>query len=171
MAQTFTAYFLGIAFAANKNMGALLNNSATEVIKVRRVGLLNSQTAAVTGVLCSIELRIYRGTATLAGSTAVAPVSHDGTNTAAAALTVGHAGTVGGTPLTVRRVFWSSDEASISTGTNDELQALVPLNIIYDWIPSTDVQPITLRNAEMLTVFNTTGATGLLDLFIEYTKE
>ncbi len=50
MAETFRAYAAGVAFAATKNMLAMLNGHATEVLKVRRVGLSNAQTAAVTGV-------------------------------------------------------------------------------------------------------------------------
>jgi len=45
MANTQTAYFTGVAFAATKNMAAILNTHATEKIKILRVGLLNAQTA------------------------------------------------------------------------------------------------------------------------------
>jgi hypothetical protein len=48
MAQTFNAFFSGVAFAANKNMASIINQHATEVIKIRRITLFNSQTAAVT---------------------------------------------------------------------------------------------------------------------------
>lgn len=172
MAQTFTAYFNGIAFAAGKAMAALLNTHASELIKIRQVGLLNAQTAAVTGVLCQLEMRWYPATATYTGSTAVTPVSHDSTNTAAGALTCGHNGTAGGsTPVVLRRIFWSSDEAAISAATSDELETYVPLNTIYEWQPHSDIQPITLRQNQMLTLHNTTGAAGLLDVWITFTKE
>lgn len=171
MAQTWTAYFSGIAFAAGKNMAALLNTHATELIKVRRVGILNSQTAAVTGVACSMELRKYTGAA-LASPTAVTPVTHDSTNTGPAALTVGHAGTPSGTGLVLRRIFWSSDEAAISSATSDELETYVPLNIIFDaGYGDANVQPLTLRQNEMLCLYNISGAAGLLDTWIEFTKE
>lgn len=169
MAQTFTAYYSGVAFAATKNMAAILNGHATETIKIKRIGLLNSQTAAVTGVLCSIELRKYTG-ATLTGSTAVTPTTHDNTNTAPTTATYGHAGTIGGTPLTLRRIFWSSDEAAISTATSDELETYVPLNIIYDAYGDTEIQPMTLRQNEMIMVYNVSGAAGLLDVWIEFVK-
>ena len=57
MAQTFTLYSNGIAFAATKVMAGVKNLHATEIIKIRRVGLLNAQTAAVTGVVCSLDYR------------------------------------------------------------------------------------------------------------------
>src|SRR4030067_277363 len=147
MAQTWTAYYLGVAFAAGKNMAAILNTHATEILRIRKVGLLNSQTAAVTGVLCSMELRKYPATATLTSPTAITPTTHDSTNTAPASAVYGHAGTVGGSTGTVlRRIFWSSDEAAISTATSDELETYVPLNIIFDeGYGDANVQPLTLR--------------------------
>jgi hypothetical protein len=171
MAATWTAYFPGIAFAATKNMAAILNGHATELIKIRRIGLLNSQTVGVTGVLCSIEVRKYTG-ATLGTPTAVTPTTHDSTNSAPTTITVGHAGTIGGTPATLRRIFWSSDEAAISTATSDELETYVPLNIVFDaGYGDSNVQPLTLRQDEMAMVYNVSGAAGLLDVWIEYTKE
>ena len=171
MAQTWTAYFSGIAFAATKNMAAVLNGHATELIKIRRIGLLNSQTAGVTGVLCSIEIRKYTG-ASLTSPTAVTPTTHDSTNTGPTTITVGHAGTIGGTPFTLRRIFWSSDETAISTATSDELETYVPLNIVFDaGYGDSNVQPLTLRQNEMAMVYNVSGAAGLLDVWIEYTKE
>lgn len=173
MAQTFTAYYSGVAFGASKNMGAVLNSHASEILKIRRVGLLNAQTAAVTGVLCQLEMRAYQtGSPGLTAPTAVTPISHDTTNTAPTTATYGHAGTIAGTALTLRRVFWSSDEAAISTATSDELETFVPLNIIFDaGYGDSNVQPLTLRQTQMALVFNTTGAAGLLDTWIEFTKE
>ena len=37
MTDTYTAYFSNIAFAAGKNMAALLNADATELIKIQRI--------------------------------------------------------------------------------------------------------------------------------------
>lgn len=179
MAQTWTCYYSGIAFAASKNMAAVLNGHASEVLKIRRCGLLNAQTAAVTGVLCQLEARVYQtGTPSLTTPTAITPTSHDTNNTNPTTWTTAHAGTIAGTALTLRRVFWSSDEAAISAATNDELETFVPLNIIFDagYGDSTEVQPLALRgqvsgNNHMFMVFNTTGAAGLLDTWIEVTKE
>lgn len=178
MAQTFTAYYSGVAFAATKNMGAIYNTHASEVLRIRRCGLLNAQTAAVTGVLCAIEARVYQlGTPGLTGPTAVTPTKHDTANTLPTTAVYGHAGTIAGTALTLRRVFWSSDEAAISTATSDELETYVPLNIIWDagYGDSTNVQPLALRGTgtlnEMFMVYNTSGAAGLLDTWIEFTKE
>ncbi len=173
MAQTWTAYYSGVAFAATKNMAAVLNGHATEVLKIRRVGLLNAQTAGVTGVLCAVEFRaFFAGSPGLTSPTAVTPTSHDSTNAAPTTATYGHAGTIAGTPLTLRRIFWSSDEAAISAATLDELETLVPLNIIWDaGYGDANVQPLTLRQNQMAMVYNVSGAAGLLDTWIEFTKE
>jgi hypothetical protein len=173
MAQTWTAYYSGVAFAATKNMGAVLNSHATEILRIRRVGVLNAQTVAVTGVLCQLEMRTYQaGGVALTSPTAVTPVSHDTTNVAPTTAVYGHAGTIAGTALTLRRVFWSSDEAAISTGTLDELETMVPLNIIWDaGYGEANVQALTLRQTQMAMVYNVTGAAGLLDTWIEFTKE
>lgn len=172
MAQTWTAYYSGVAFAATKNMAAVLNQHASEVLSIRRVGLLNAQTAGVTGVLCAVEFRaFFAGSPNLTAPTAITPVSHDSTNTAPASAVYGHAGTIAGTPLTLRRIFWSSDEAAISTATLDELETLVPLNIIWDaGYGDSNVQPLTLRQNQMAMVYNVSGAAGLLDTWIEFTK-
>ena len=170
MASTFNAFYGGVAFAATKNMAAVLNGHATEVIKIRRITLFNSQTSAVTGVVCQIELRTYTS-GTLTTPTSVTPTSYDSTNAAATTLTTAHAGTIGGTASTLRRIIWSSDEAAASTATSDELENLPPLNVLYEWQPHSDVQPITLRQNQMVMVYNVSGAAGLLDVAIEYTVE
>jgi hypothetical protein len=70
----------------------------------------------------------------------------DSTNTAPTTATYGHAGTIGGTANILNSWIWSSDEAAASVATSDELECLIPLNIIYDWIPPlSDIQPLTLR--------------------------
>lgn len=172
MAQTFTVLYPGISFAAAKVMGGILNGHATEKIKIRRVGILNMQTAGVTGVTCAIELRLYTGTATLTGGTAVTPTKHDSTNTNPTTATYSHNSTPGGTSNILRRIWWSSDEPSISAGTIDELETNVPMNIVWDaGYGESAMQPITLNQDESFLVYNVSGAAGILDTWIEFTKE
>lgn len=171
MAQTFRTYCPAVAFAAAKNMHAILNSHATEILKIRRMGLSNAQTAAVTGVVCSMEHRLYTGAAALTTPTAVTPVSMDSTNTAPTTAVYGHAGTIGGTANILNSWIWSSDEAAASSATSDELECLIPLNIIYDWIPHSDIQPLTLRQTQMNMIYNVSGAAGLLHSYMDFTKE
>lgn len=170
MANTWTAYFRGIAFAATKNMAGIINGGS-RVLRIRRVGFLNAQTAAVTGVACYGELRRY-ASMTLTSPTSVTPVAHDTTNSALSSVTIGHAGTIDGTPTTLRRYFWSSDEAKLSTAQNNELECFVPLNIVWDaGYGDANVQPLTIRNTEGFMVYNVSGAAGLLDVWVEFTDE
>jgi hypothetical protein len=172
MAETFTAYFPGIAFAASKVMAGILNTHATELLKIRRAGLINMQTGAVTGVQCTLELRKYTATATLSGGSSVTPVPHDTTNTAPASASYSHTSTPGGTSNLLRRLWWSSDEPSVAGSTIDELETNPFLNTVWDsGYADANVQPLTLRQDESFVIFCTSGTAGLVDLWIELTKE
>jgi hypothetical protein len=174
MASTFTSFASQITFAANKAMSYIMNTNAVNVVKVRKIAVKNNQTSSVTGVICQLELRKYSTALTFTGNTSITPTSLDSANTAlTGTITAGSATTIAtGTLLgTLDRMFWSSDEPAISTATNDELQCLNGLTTLYEWIPHSDVQPITLRENQALVVFNTTGAAGLLDTIITFTVE
>ena len=170
MANSWTLNVPGLVFAASKVMFAIHNGGA-RVLRVARIGMLNNQTAAVTGVACLLELRKYPATATLTTPTAVTPVAHDSTNSALSSVVTGHSGTPGGsTGVAIRRVFWSSDEPSISTATSDELECFVPLNVVWDaGYGDADVQKLAIRTGEMFLSYNTTGAAGLVDTWGEFT--
>lgn len=169
MANSWTLNVQGLVFAASKNMWGILNGGA-RVLRVARLGLLNNQTAGVTGVACLMEIRKNAATTTWT-PTAVAPVAHDSTNSALVSVSAGHTGTIaGGSSVTIRRIFWSSDEPSISTATSDELECFVPLNIIWDaGYGDIDVQKMTVRTGEAFTLFNVSGAAGLVDAWGEFT--
>lgn len=170
MANTWTAWAQGIAFAAGKNMVSILNGGA-RVLRVRRIGFINNQTAAVTGVITAGEIRRYTG-AGISGHTPITPVSHDTSNSALSSVTVGTLGTPTGTPTVIRRYTWSSDEPAFSAATSDEWECLIPLNIIWDaGYGDANVQPLVLRASEMLTIWNVTGAAGLVDIWIEITDD
>lgn len=172
MANTWTALYQGVAFAATKNMGAILNGGA-RVLRVRRLGCVNVQTATVTGVICLLDVRRYPATATLTSSTSVTAVAHDTTNSALSSVTIGHAGTIGGTTgVPFRRTIWSSDEPKLTTAQNNEWETLIPLNILFDsGYGDANVQPMVVRTGEMAMCYNTSGAAGLLDTWIEFTDE
>lgn len=171
MANTWTAYFPGMTFAVNKNMAAVINTGATRLIKVRRIGMINYQVGAVTGALCLFELRKYTG-AGLTSPTAVTPVAHDTTNSALVATTCGYGGTPSGSALKLIRQVWSSDEPAVGAATSDEWEIIPVLN--YLWVAGygdDNVQSVSLRENEMICVYNTVGATGAADFWIEFTDE
>jgi len=171
MTNTWTLYNPGKAFAAGACMLGILNGG-TRHLKIRRIGMINNQTAAVTGVITAGELRFYTS-ATWVGPTALTAVAHDSTNSALSSVTCGHAGTPGGTgPSVFRRYTWSSDEPKLTTAQNNEWECLIPLNIIWDaGYGDSNVQPLTLNPGEGFFIWNITGAAGLCDFWIEFTDE
>jgi hypothetical protein len=170
MANTWTLYGSGIAFAVNKAMTGILN-TGSRVIRIRRMGLLNNQTAAVTGVVCFGELRRYT-TAGISGHTPLTPLTHDSLNSALVGVTAFTGGTPSGTVDVLRRYLWSSDEPAVSGATVDELECLPALSILWDaGYADQNVQPLVLRQNEMLVLYNTVGAAGLVDIWIEFTDE
>lgn len=174
MAQTFTAYFNGIAFAVTKNMGGVQNKSASEVLKIYRIGLVNAQTAGVTGVITELNIRYVSGGSSVTSPTTIGIASHDTTNTAPASASYFSGGTFSGAaPYTLRRIIWSNDEPATGTLTNDEMECFIPFNIIWDaGYGDSNVQPLTLRQDQSAYVFNVTStAVGTLDTWIEFTKE
>lgn len=167
--NTWTGLNQGVAFAVNKVMAGVLNGGA-RVLRVARCGVLNNQTAAVTGVVCMFSVRKYTAGAGWTTPTSVSPVAHDSTNSALSSVTHGNSGTPTGTMAELRRILWSSDEPSASTGTNDEFECIVPFNIIWDCgYGDTDTQKLTLRGSESFMIYNTVGAAGLMDTWTEFT--
>ena len=160
----------GISFAADKVMLGLLN-AGTRVLRVSRAWLLNNQTAAVTGVICFMEIRKYPSSMSWTSPTSVTPVAHDSGNSALSSVTFGNSGTPGGsTGAVLRRILWSSDEPAASTATSDELECFVPLNVVWDsGYGDTDVQKLAVRQNEGFVIYNTSGAAGLVDSEIEFT--
>ena len=168
MANTWTALTTAVAFAAGKNMLAILNGGA-RVLRIRRIIFVNVQTVAVTGVLCTGEVRRYTG-AGISGHTPVTPVAMDTGNSALISVTVGTAGTPTGTATALLRYIWSSDEPAVGTGTWDEWETL--LGLVWDTgYGDSNLQALTLRQNEMLCIYNTAGAAGLVDVFVELTDE
>lgn len=171
MANTWTLWVQGKAFVAGGVMAGIMNAGA-RTIKIRRIGFINNQTVAVTGVVCAGEIRYYT-TATWTGQTTVAPIAHDSTNSVLDTVQAGYAGTPGGGETNViRRYTWSSDEPKLTTAQNNEWECLIPLNIIWDaGYGDSNVQPLTLRATQSLIIWNVTGAAGLVDVWIEFTDE
>lgn len=171
--NTWTLLIQGVTFAATTVLAGIRNGGA-RVIRVRRIGMVNAQTAAVAGVICATDIVRYWNAVTWNAPTAVAAVPHDTGNSALVATTTGRAGNaVGGSgPDTFRRLHWNSDEPVYSTSTMDDWEIFVPLGIIWDAGYGDDSsQSITLRNGELIFVYNQVGAVGLVDVWIEFTDE
>lgn len=169
MAQTYTAGYAGITFAANKSMLSIFNGSGSgRVVRVYRIWVLNNQTAAVTGVLTTF--RIER-TSAQSGGTAITPVKHDTTNETLPSQIVVATGATITAAGTLRTFVWSNDEPAVGTGTWDEFETMIPLCCVWDsGYGDSNVQPITLREGEGLSVTHTGSTTvGNVDIWMEFT--
>lgn len=170
MAATFTVAVIGATFASNKSMLNLFNGSGSgRVLRVKRIWQLNNQTAGVTGVITTFELRRLSASS---GGTAQTPVKHD---TASASLPAQVTAATGPTvtetaDAALRRYMWSNDEPAASSFTNDESECIVPLNVVWDSTGDADIEPIVLREGQGISVKHTGSTTvGVVDIFIEFT--
>ncbi len=171
MAATYTLAVQGTAFANLKSMASLFNGAGSgAILKVKRVILLNNQTAAVTGVLALLELRRTNADT---GGTTVAPTKHDTASAnLPAAVRAGTGATVTNTAdIPFRRMVWSNDEPTASTLSNDELECIPALMTIFDAATGDpDIEPIVLREGQGLTLTNTTNTVvGIMDAIFEFT--
>jgi hypothetical protein len=178
MAQTFNLLFSAISTvrsAGSSLAGVLVGSGSSNVLAIRRVGLVNVQTVAVAGIALELHSRVHRGGATYTGSTSVTATTMDTNNTDPTGCTYGHGGTWGGTATLLRRHWWSNDEPSAAGTSIDEWQCLIPLNVVFDpGYGDTNVQPLILRPGEGYSLMqNTTSsvANATIDAWIEFTKE
>lgn len=170
MAATFTLAAIGAAFANGKHMLSLFNGPGSgRVLRLYRVVILNNQTVGVTGVLTTLGLR---RTSAQSGGTAVAATKHDtaSANLAAQILAATGATVTNNADAPFRTIVWSNDEPTASTASSDEMECMVPLNTIWDSTGDANIEPITLRPGEGVTLHHTgTSAVGVCDIFFEFT--
>lgn len=170
MAATHTLAGIGVTFANGKHMLSLFNGAGSgRVLRLYRVWILNNQTAAVTGVLTTLNLR---KSSAQSGGTAITPVKHDtaSSNLPAQVLAAAGATVTNTADLPFRSLVWSNDEPSVSSGSSDELECMVPLNLIWDSTGDSNIEPITLREGQGVTLHHSgTSAVGLCDVFFEFT--
>ena len=170
MAQTYTVAAVGATFANNKSMLGLFNGAGSgRIIRVYRVWVLNNQTAGVTGVLTTWTMR---RTTSQTGGTAITPTKHDtASETAPAQCVFATGGTVGlSADVALRAWVWSNDEPAVSSATSDEFETLVPLNCVWDSTGDANIEPLTLREGQGVSIHHSgSSAVGLADVFVEYT--
>lgn len=171
MAQTYRAIAVGATFASNKSMLTLFNGSGSgRIIRVKRIWQLNNQTAGVTGVLTTLEVRRISASS---GGTAITPVKMDTTNEAMpaqVACATGPTDSLTGDNA-LMRYMWSNDEPAAGALTNDEVEVLPALAIVFDAATGdADIQPIVLREGEGVCLRHTGSTTvGICDVVFEFT--
>lgn len=153
---TFVALGSAIALANLKSMLAIFNASASNVIRVHRVSLINAQSTSVTGVVATFELRRLSASS---GGTTITPQQCDTGDTLDGSVTVRTNGTFteGGV---IHRVAWSSDE--YGAGTLDQEGYDHAVQVAHPFWGRRDLgeEPIILRQNEGLHVKCATNTTA-----------
>jgi len=170
MAATYRGVVVGTAFAANKSMLTLFNGSGSGlVLRVKRIWMLNNQTAAVTGVLTTMEIRRISAST---GGTAGGVVKHDSSSAglpSQVTITTGATDTLTSDPA-LMRFMWSNDEPATGSLTNDESECIPALACVWDCTGDSDLEPLVLRQNEGVSVRHTGSTTvGVADVIIEFT--
>jgi len=124
--------------------------------------MLNSQTVTITGVMCSGQIRKYAN-AGISGSSAYDRLNQLFTN-----IWFQTGGTPSGTYSTIRRYAFSSDEIAVGGTAVDELETMFKYPL---WRVIEPLQPLTLRQNEMLVIWNNTGSIGQVEIEVELTIE
>lgn len=166
---TFRATYAAVAYASAKSMIDVFNGAGSaKIIKVIRAFMFNNQTAAVTGVMTTLNVR---RTTAASGGTTITPVKHDTTNANLDAnTTCGTGRTITGSDI-FRRIMLSTDEPAAGAGTNDEWQCVAPFAEV--WSAGGDgnsaVEPITCNASQGFDVQQPgANAVGVVDVELEF---
>lgn len=179
MANTWLAYAPGIAHAASNKqyLQIFATASNTQTIKIRRVWLINAQTAAVTGVISgSISLGSFSTVASAGTPVTVTPIPYDTNNTVVNAnITINSSSTTNGTAVNVYRTIpFGSDEPATGTFKIENFYSNPNMAILWDaGYEDTNVDPLTIpaSTAGGIAVYGTLTAVGNIDCCIEFTLE
>lgn len=168
MAQTYTLAATGITLAANKViLGAFNGAGSGRILRIYRVWVLNNQVAAVTGVVNTVQ---FLRTTTGSGGTAITPLKHDSSSENFPAQIVVSSNQSSTQTDLIARLFWSSDEPAAGTLTNDELQTMPAMNLIFDvGYNDSNIEPIVCREGFGVALVNITSTVGVVDVFMEVT--
>ncbi len=176
MAGTWVTKFHNIPCNTSKWMLSIENpTSSGKIVKVYRVWLQNNQVGALTGAQLIFELRKLITLTTISAGTSVTPKSQNSGNVALGTVVswTNRTYTTIGTNALMRRLAWSTDETTVSTGTNDEWEMSFPHCIMWDSnYKDSNVEPIVLRENQALGLQQLTTATAnFVDAFMEFTVE
>lgn len=173
MAETWQINAMAVQPGNGKSMLGILNGAGSgKVVRIYRMWMLNNYSGvAYTGVTFNYEIRAITG---LSSGTNVTPVAHDTANAAfSGSVVVQTGGTVSGESATLMRLIgWSGDEPSVAGTSIDEMELLVPLNVMWDTgYGDSSVDPLTLREGEGVHIKCITNSTvGSLDFMMELTQ-
>lgn len=173
MADTYISLASAVAVSASKSMMSLYNASASAIIKVYRIWMLNSRITTLTGGISLFEIQMLTDRSG-SGSAVTATSKMD---SAAADLDAGvyvetaHAGLTAGN--TIRRIMSSTDEVKLSSLGHSTILSFPTFAILWDaGYGDTYVQPLTLRQNDGVHLKHTGAASaGSMDVTFEFTQE
>lgn len=167
---TYASAYIGLTPAASCTDLAILNGSASKVIRVMRV-VVSAITSAATGATLDLVLAV-RSAANTAGTavTAAAIVPFDSNDAAATAtLTAYSANPTTGT--LVGNVYVTKFQQTLGTATATDFPSNLPFQAQWGM---TDSKPIVLRGAAQGLAINFNGSSfaagASVDLFVEWTE-
>jgi hypothetical protein len=171
MANTWTALAQAVTFSTTTKVFLQLFNGGSRVLRVYRIWLINTQVAAVTGVVAPMLLA--RVTALATGTpTTVTPTPHDSTNSALDTVTC-NTGATALTPTSVYRRFqYLTDEHAPGTAKVDTFLGIPRFALYWDGgYGDSNVDPIVLppNNGLCLYTSGVASAAGSADAIFEFT--
>lgn len=178
MAATYTTHTQGIAWAAGKNMYALVNHTGSgQIVDVYRIWMTTMQTGAVTGGTALIGLWQCTSVSSFTAGAAQTFVKHDTSSGAVNANVKANAGTT--TSLTkntkIKNFTRYTEEFAVSDAAMEALNAnFFPINYLWDTgYGDSNIQPLRLREGEGIVLFTPAsgGGTyvGSADITVEMT--
>jgi hypothetical protein len=172
MADTYLAVRQQIPFATGRAMLSLFNGSGSgKIAKVYRIWIRNVQQTALTGV--SALLSVSKIVSATGGNSAQINRMSTASPLAPAQIVAAEIMTVG-LGDAIRRFPWSIDEPGTVSGTIDEVELNRPYVNVLDFNNNdTNIQPITLREGEGITVqcLSTISVTAFCSISFEFTLE
>lgn len=178
MAATYTTLTQSIAWAAGKNMYALVNHTSSgKTVDVYRIWMTTMQTGTVSGGTALIELWQCTSIASFTAGAAQTFVKHDTSSAAVPAQIIANAGTT--TSLTkntkIANFTRYTEEFAVSDAAMEALNSnFFPINYIWDaGYGDSNIQPLRLREGEGIVLFTPAsgGGTyvGSADIIVEMT--
>ncbi len=173
MAQTYRAKYAAVAVANNRHMATIWNGSGSgRIVRVTRIWITTKQTASVSGVITKFS--IYKMTADGSNGTTITPIAYDTSSEAIPAqVTFRYNPTADityDTNVLYRSMCFSTDEYAVADATIDGVQTMIPIMVMWDTgYGESDLQFLTLREGEGITIFNTPSTVGTVNIDIEFT--
>jgi hypothetical protein len=145
-------------------MIAIVNHTGSgRVLRLFRLWLINTASAAVTGGTCVSQLDRCTSVASFTAGTALTFLKHDSNSETPPATVLANTGTT--TVLTrsgtYRNIMSYNEEIVLSTGHPEDLMTLVPFGLVWDaGYGNSTIQPITMREGEGVVLYTPSSGGG-----------